>query len=1326
MTAQSLVFDRQLLSERAYWVERLQHLTEVPELPLDLRGERGASEWERLEIPMRAEAAARLAQVTRGSAFLGYVALVAAVSTYLLRLRRMSPVVIGSPAIRRDGEAAPENAVAVVIEAERGLSFRELLERARRSLGEAYQRQSYPFARLLGDIGRAPEEGHPPLFDVVVRAEGLHGECRGAGRRVDITLKAAGEGHALELAYDASRLRRDSVLALGRTVLELLHSGLREPGGAVGDLEWLDPDERGRVLALAQGRAVDHGRTATVDRLFAEQARRTPDAIALAYPGARLSYRELDERANRLAHHLRGRGLTPEMLVGVYLERSAELVVALLAILKAGGAYLPLDPAYPAARLAAMLEDGDAGMVVTSRALAAALPRAAARVVDLDAERSAIDAAPPSPVAPATTPDSLAYVMYTSGSTGRPKGIAIPHRGIVRLVRETDYVRIGPEDVIAQVANTSFDASTFEVWGALLHGARLAGIPTEIALAPAELPAALRAAGITTIFITTALFHQIAREAPSLFPALRDVLVGGEALDAGVIRGLLGEAPPARLLNAYGPTENTTFSTWHLIERVDPGALSVPIGRPIAGSQAYVLDDRMRPCPVGMIGELYVGGDGLARGYRRAPALTAERFVPDPFSARPGARLYRTGDLARLLPSGDIDFIGRADGQVKIRGFRIELGEIEAALVARLGAREAVVVVREDSPGIKRLVAYVALPPGEARTTRQCRDELRAVLPDYMLPSQVVCLERLPLNPNGKVDRRALPAPARERAEDEGEPRAAPATKAEEVLPRIWAEVLGTDWVGPNENFFELGGDSIRSIQIIARAHEEGIELTPKQMFEHQTIAELARVAAVSEGSGSAEEALAGPFPLAPPQRRFFEEERPAPNHYNSAILVQPRAALDPAALERAVGWLFEHHDALRLRFQRGASGWQQEVAPWDGRAPLEVRDLSGVPEEGRRSALAREMEEVQRSLDLERGPVARFVYFKLGAAEGGRLFFVPHHLVMDGVSWRIVFDDLERVYRALERGEAAPALRRTSSYRSFSEALARHAQGEAARRDARFWLDAAGAWEASIPVDIDRGPNSVESEETISVQIGAEATAALLRRSAEGPGAGVVEALVAALVEALEPWTGRRALVLDLETHGRGGVPGASLDVSRTVGWFAYSYPVRVSLDPERPALVSAREELRAVPGDGLGHAVLRYGGDPGLGAELARLPAAAVSLNYQGQFDETFSGEALFRPADEPCEGVRDARGPREHLIEVRAEVRGGALLAHWSYSANRHERATIDGLAQRFRERVAAHAAGDAARAYAPSDFPLAKLDQKQLDRLLARAKRGPGAP
>ncbi|HYU34240.1 MAG TPA: amino acid adenylation domain-containing protein, partial [Thermoanaerobaculia bacterium] len=746
----------------------------------------------------------------------------------------------------------------------------------------------------------------------------------------------------LQTYYDPVRCDGMGVERMLHHLESLLAGMSAHPEAMLDALPLLAAAERHQLLAEWNGGVVLGREEPCLHRWFAAQVARTPDAVAVVCADERLTYAELDARANRLARRLRRLGVEPEARVGICVERSLELVVGLLGILKAGGAYVPLDPSYPRERLEHILRDALGGssapVLLTEEALVDLfLPQPAAlQVICLDRDWETIAGERGGPLADGALPDGAAYVIYTSGSTGGPKGVLVTHRNAARLFAATHpWFGFDTGDVWTLFHSYAFDFSVWELWGALLYGGRLVVVPHRVSRSPEDFWRLLVDEGVTVLNQTPSAFRQLV-EAESQVEggvdglALRWVIFGGEALDPALLEPWLdrhGAAGP-RLVNMYGITETTVHVTYRPLSAADLRApRGGPIGGPIPDLRVDLLDPSLRPVPFGLPGEVYVGGAGLARGYLGRPELTAARFVPDPFGAlwqEPGARLYKTGDLARYQQDGDLIFLGRADDQVKIRGFRIELGEIEAALAGYPGVQRTVVLVRRNERGEARLVACVVLElPGGGSPAAELRRFLKDRLPEHMLPASFIFLAALPLLPNGKVDRRAL---ARLEAVPEWRGAAAGSdaeverTPVEEVLAGIWEQVLGLDRVGAHDNFFELGGDSILSIQVISRARQAGLHLAPRHLFEHPTVAGLAAVAEASSGRPVDVAPVAGPVPLTPIQRWLFEQDLPHVEHFNQALLLEvaPLAAgerLDPVLVRRAVELLPAHHDALRLRF---------------------------------------------------------------------------------------------------------------------------------------------------------------------------------------------------------------------------------------------------------------------------------------------------------------------------------------------------------------------------------------------------------------------------
>ncbi|MFP2933825.1 amino acid adenylation domain-containing protein, partial [Pyxidicoccus sp. 3LG] len=886
----------------------------------------------------------------------------------------------------------------------------------------AYAHQDVPFEKLVEELQPVRDTRRTPLFQVMFTLQNVpvdtgagsspgQGalaiqplEVEGGTEKFELTLALARtpSGFEGELSYATDLFDAATLQRMGEQLRLLLEGIAANPEQRVSALPLLSDAERTRVLVSFNDTAVPYPSDATVHALFAAQAARTPDAVALDFEGQRLTYRQLEARSNQLARKLREAGVGPGVLAGLSTERSLEMVVAILATLKAGGGYLPLDTTYPRERLAFMVEDARPAVVLSQRKLADRLP-ARARVLVLEDVLASLDGVSEDALDSGVGAEAPAYVMYTSGSTGRPKGVLVPHRGIVRLVQGANYARFGPEETFLQLAPISFDASTFELWGALLHGSRLVIFPPQ---APSlrELARFLSAQAISTLWLTTALFDQMMAQHPEALDGVRQLLTGGEVMPVARARQRLERGQS--LVNAYGPTESTTFATCYSLSSVEQLGASVSIGTPIANTTVYLLDAHLRPVPVGVRGELYIGGDGLALGYLHRPELTTERFIPNPFSSVPGARLYRTGDVARWLPDGRIEFSGRADTQVKLRGFRIEPGEIEAALLLHPRVREAVVVVREDVPGDKRLVAYAVSQADQALDAMALREHLLARVPEYMVPSAFVTLEALPLSPNGKVDRKALPTPEAPASREDAY--VAPSSPTEELLASLWAEVLHVARVGARDNFFELGGHSLLATQVISRIRDTfRVELPLRDLFEAPTVNALAaRIdAAVRAGQGLQAPPLVpvsrtGALPLSFAQQRlwFLDQLEPGSSAYNIPSALRLTGFLDLTALERAFTELVRRHEALRTTFV-ATEGQPAQVIFEPVDFPLATIDLTVLPA-GSRDAEAHQLaaQELQRPFSLAHGPLLRAMLLRLDAEEHV-LVLTMHHIVSDGWS---------------------------------------------------------------------------------------------------------------------------------------------------------------------------------------------------------------------------------------------------------------------------------------------------------------------------------------
>ena len=800
-------------------------------------------------------------------------------------------------------------------------------------------------------------------------------------------------------------------------------------------------------------------------------------------------------------------------------------------------------------------------------------------------------------------------------------------------------------------------------------------------------------------------------------------MIGGDALLAEHLAFWREHAPHTRLINEYGPTETVVGCCVYEVNPDDPAVGPVPIGRPIANTQLYILDGQLQLMPVGVPGELYIGGVGLARGYLNRPELAAERFLPHPFSAEPGARLYKTGDLARYRADGSLEFLGRLDQQVKLRGYRIELGEIEALLSQHPAVRECLVLLREEAPSDKRLVAYLLPADSEARPpVSELRAHLQAKLPQYMVPTAFVEVQAWPLTPNGKIDRRALPAPERVRPQ-QGRAFEEPMTAAEHLLADIWSQLLGLDKVGIHDNFFELGGDSILGLRVIARANEMGLHFTPKQLFQYQTIAQLAAEAGLVSNRQAEQDIVTGPVPLTPIQHWFFEQQLPDLHHWNQAVLLEVQHELDPGLLEQALQALLVHHDALRLRFQPIGSQWQQRNSRPGEQITLTTVDLTRVPEAEQGSAMEKAATELHASLNITEGPLIRVALLRLGAAKTSRLLIVIHHLAVDIVSWQILLEDLETAYQQLRSSQTVQLPAKTTSFKQWAQQLEEYAQSEQLQQEFDYWLSRAWTSIGRFPVDHPAGLNTEDSACTVSLALSAQETQALLQQVPKRYHTQANDALLTALVLAYSRWTGERSLLIDLEGHGREDI-AEGVDLSRTVGWFTAIAPVILKLsDTGGPgeSLKAVKEQLRAIPRGGMGYGLLRYlSRDGNIVEQMRLLPRSEVIFNYHGRSAQALSPDTLFRVAPESSGPAHSLQGRRSHLLDVEVTLEEDCLYIHWGYSQNLHARSSIERLAQMYKEALQSlidHCQSPEAGGYTPSDFPEADLSQEELDRLIA---------
>ncbi|WP_298917451.1 non-ribosomal peptide synthetase [uncultured Nostoc sp.] len=1515
----------------------------------------------------------------------------------------------------------------------------------------------------------------------------------------------------------------------------LLEGMAANPEQQLKDIPLLTQTEQHLCLVKWNNTQKEYPLHLCLHQLIEAQVEKAPNAVAVVFADQKLTYQELNNRANQLAQYLQKLGVKPEVQVGICVERSLEMVVGLLGILKAGGAYVPIDPEYPQQRQAFMLQDCQTTVLLTQQKFPASLPEHQAQVICLDTDWKIIAQEANNNLVTNIASDNLAYVIYTSGSTGQPKGAMNTHAGVCnRLLWMQNTYQLTANDRVLQKTPFSFDVSVWEFFWPLLAGACLVVAQPGGHRDSNYLVQLIAREQITTLHFVPSMLRLFLQEQElDQCDSLKRVFSSGEALPFDLQQSFF-ERLQAQLYNLYGPTEAAIDVTAWICQRHSREAI-VPIGSPIANTQIYILDAQLRLVPVGVPGEMYIGGVGLARGYFNHPELTAEKFIPHQFSDRPDAKLYKTGDLARYQPDGTIEFLGRIDYQIKLRGLRIELGEIEAVLSQHPAVQQNVVVAREDEVKNQRLVAYVVpnsqtdslnsllltvnndqvsqwktvfdktynqtseelesifnflgwnssytnqpipinqmrewleqtverilhwepkrvleigcgtglllfqiaphteqyygtdlastgldyisqhlqlpqvkleqrtadnfegieagsfnaivlnsvvqyfpnidyllrviagavetLAPGgfiflgdvrnlllleafhtsvqlyqspaslsvtelkhrvqnridqeqelliepaffialqqhlpqishvqiqikrgqncnemtkfrydvtlyihadEAKLERgiqaiywldwqqaeltiddirqllvtskpkilglrnvpnarvigdiqvlelltqefnnvgelqaildknphiginpeefwslgeelayiiniqwsnfsidgsydvvlvnrraesptiipvspeksivlkswdayannplqrklatnlvpQLRRYLEEKLPDYMVPAAFLVLKDLPLTFNGKVDRKELPEPGTVRP-DLPETFMAPRTAIETNLAEIWLQVLGLEQVGIHDNFFELGGDSILSIQVIAKAKQANIQLTPKQLFDYPTIAELAVVVNTTPTQQIEPGAVTGAVLLTPIQHWFFAQELLDSHHWNQAVLLKLRQKLEPTLLAKAVQQLLIHHDALRLRFEDTASGWQQVNAAPDEVVPFFYTDLSAIPASEQLLAMEKAATQLQASLNLDKGPILRVALFDCGAQQPSRLLFIIHHLAVDGVSWQILLTDLQTAYQQLSRDELISLPAKTTSFQNWAYRLQEYVQSSELKQQMNYWLTALQQPVSPLPVDYADGNNTADSACTTTISLTVEETQALLQQVPKVYKTQINDVLLTALVQAFGEWTGEYSLLLDLEGHGR-EMLFADVDLSRTVGWFTSLFPVRLdlgaSLEPGG-ALKTVKEQLRQILNNGIGYGVMRYlSTEPEIQAQFAALPQAEVLFNYLGQLDATLTELSIFELVLDAVSNTRSLRDKRSHLLIMNGFVSQGKLKLSWAYSTAVHQPSTVENLAQTFLSALRsliAHCQLPTAGGYTPADFLLVKLNQATLDQLI----------
>ncbi|MCY8681224.1 non-ribosomal peptide synthetase, partial [Bacillus haynesii] len=1320
----------ELKRQEEYWLKTYKGDIPVLDLPTDhKRPLTKSSEGDTVTAAIESETFRKLQHMAKENGVTMYMLLLAGYTALLSKYTGQEDIIVGTPAAGRNHEDIQHligmfvNTLAIRNHPEGKKTFRHYLQEVKENTLQAYENQDYPFEELVEKVNIKRDMARNPLFDTMLvyhntevkpfAAEGLRSrlvEIKRGISKFDITVTAseAAAGLRLEVEYSTTLFNKERMERLSEHLISLLEQAADHPDVAINQIDVLTKDERHRVL-------YDFNRTdgmfckeKTIPELFEEQVEKMPDHPAVVFGDETISYRELNEKANSLAFTLRQKGVGPDVVAGILTERSIEMIVGIMGILKAGGAYLPIDPAYPQERISYMLKDSNvsvlcaAGDVDPGEAYAGDIIR-----IDQTGQHDHVEN-----LKHDIKPQHLAYVIYTSGSTGKPKGVMIEHHSVNNLVHglyERIYQHLDAHLNVALVAPYIFDASVKQIFAALLFGHTLCIVPRETAWDAMSLIEHYSKNNINVSDMTPAHLNMLAYvDKTELEFDLKELIVGGDALTPDVINSLFHKFPnlSCNITNVYGPTECCVDAASYQIEwEKVPQTPSIPIGRPLLNTSIYIVDKELRPQPIGIAGELCIAGEGVARGYVNRPELTAEKFVDHPFE--PGKKMYKTGDLAMWLPDGQIEFLGRADHQVKIRGYRIELGEVEQQLLTHEKIKEAAVIAGKDQNGSSYLCAYFA--SDQELPAADVRQFLEREMPDYMIPSYFVKLDRLPHTSSGKVDRNALPEA--DGTLIEGTRYDPPRNEIERKLVQVWREILGIEDIGISHHFFAAGGDSIKALQIISRLAKMNLKLEMKALFANPKIKDLSRLITEETRHRKHNKPVTGETELLPIQKRYFANNKEELNHFNQSFMLFRKDGYDENIVRTAFNKILEQHDALRMIYEeKDGDIIQYNRGYRENLFDLDVYDVRGL------DCQAEKVFElatgIQKKSSIRKGKLVHLGIFR--ADEGDHLLIAIHHLVVDGVSWRILFEDFETLYLQALKDEPLDIGYKTDSYQEFARQLKKYAQSRMLLKEREYWQKALEADVPFIPAEkLER--DTFEHSTTLSIRIGPDVTANLLRNANKAYNTEINDILLTALIAAVRDITGENKLKVMMEGHGREDILDG-VDITRTIGWFTTVYPVFIDLGEEKEIsqnIKMVKETLRKIPNKGIGYGVLKY-----MTEELQKIQTQApLSFNYFGEMNNDMNRKVFSQSPFSPGESI-GGKIVRHCAIEMNAISLNGELTIYTTFNQDQYQTSAIEQLNQSFKEnleKIVDHCVGKDGSDMTPSDYGDVSLGLEELERI-----------
>ncbi|MCY8935163.1 amino acid adenylation domain-containing protein [Bacillus atrophaeus] len=1181
---------RDLTDQREYWHNEFKDVPSSLELPLDYpRPQFQSFRGHTVECTIEPEIKENIIKLCKQTGTTEYMVLLSAFMVLLREYSHQEDIVVGSPF---SGRVHPDtekilgmfvNTLVMRGKPQGDKSFHTFLEEMKEKCLQAQANQEYALEELIENLDLVRDSSRNPLYDIVfsfqnidevsLEGEGLRFKDIGIERNISkfditMTVEALQKGYGLSFEYCSDLFSENSIDQMMVHYVQILKEITQNPTRKIIDINVVSPTEKEKILDEFNTISLSTPLDKNIVTRFEDQVAQIPDKVAVCADGKEITYQELNVKANELAVRLREMGIGRDDYVAIMAERNIETIIGICGIIKAGGAYVPVDPAYPLERVAYMLEDCKPKAILvngSSYAYKGDIP-----IVDVS-EAMRWTGRQENPVNINTVND-LIYLIYTSGTTGKPKGVMIEHKGVTRLVHRPNYVKLNKDTVILQTGSLSFDAATFEIWGALLNGGELHISSQDLIMDASALKCVIEGQKITMMWLTVTLFNQLVNEDVTVFNQLKTLIFGGEKVSEVHIRKFKKENKKTQLINGYGPTETTTFATYYPID-ADQVKVKTPIGKPISNTTTYIMNEG-RLCGIGMAGELCIAGDGVARGYLNNPELTKAKFIPNPYGS---GMMYCSGDLVKWLQDGNIEYLGRIDDQVKLRGFRIELGEIESVIRQIKDIRDTALIISEKEQE-KSICAYLV---GEkVLDIKAIRQELSKHLPAYMIPSHMMQIECIPVTRNGKLNKKALP----KIEVNSEETYVAPRNQTEEEIVSIFSGILGINNLGVTDSFYDMGGDSIKAIRVVSKLREANYSVSMREIIQFQTVENVAKVIRrVEEKEESRQEEISGEVPLTPIQDTFFKWKLNNPNHFNQSVLLANPEGFNEEAVKQSLLAIVKHHDILRAIFKDG----KQEILSIKHceKPELRIYDFSELKDEKLSKAIEVKNDELQKSINLATGPLVKCALFK--TTNGDHLMIAIHHLVVDGVSWRIILEDFESSYKQYIKTKEIELPKKTTSYQEWSNELFKYGSSSELQKEVSYWngvLENANFGETDADMDgADIGSGR------ISFEIDARKTSKLVHLG-KVYNAEFQEILLASLARANELWQRHKKLTLFLEGHGREEFSN-NLKIDRTVGWFTTIYPITIeALDTLENSIVKTKEILKTVPNSGIGYGIIQH----------------------------------------------------------------------------------------------------------------------------------------